>query len=82
LFFPSLEAIATAVEVEHFEVATDLASDDANRIFGFRKPFDDLPLLRDLQLKALPTWKPWTLLQSNGRQDRQTTFAISQSGWE
>jgi ABC-type multidrug transport system ATPase subunit len=30
-----LEAIATAIEIEHFEVATDLASDDANRILGF-----------------------------------------------
>jgi hypothetical protein len=60
LLFPGLEAIATAVEVEHFEVATDLARDDANRIFGFGKPFDDLPLLRDSQLKVFPPWKGWS----------------------
>jgi hypothetical protein len=67
LLFPGLETITTSIEVEHFEVATDLARNHADRVFWFRKPFDDLSVLRDLQLKALPTWKPWTLLQSNGR---------------
>jgi hypothetical protein len=60
LFFPGLEAIASSVEVEHFKVTTDLARDDANRILGFGKPFDDLPLLRDSQLKVFPPWKGWS----------------------
>jgi hypothetical protein len=60
LLFPGLEAITTSIEVEHFEVATDLASDDANRILGFGKPFDDLPLLRDSQLKVFPPRKGWS----------------------
>jgi hypothetical protein len=37
-----------------------LASDDANRILGFGKPFDDLPLLRDSQLKVFPPRKGWS----------------------
>ncbi len=47
LLFPCLEAITTTVEVEHFKVTADLARNHADRVFGFRKPLDDLSLLWD-----------------------------------